>query len=459
VGHRRRYALGTAAAAGLLAAAAAIAGPPGQWTPVSKGSPTSSDEVGLARSPDGVLHVVWQRRGASVTAYWHTQIGSDGRTTGAEPIAPGLSDGSSPALTSGPDGTLRAFFFIRGADGTSATLRFAARQPNGSWSVASNSLAPSAGEALPAVGAGAARDGTPIVVWTTGIQVHYRVGVDPGVSPIVFGTGGCCPVSAQAAVDQVTGQAYVAWASTAAGGSGVFVQAVDRSGPDHPKVFATGSANKKRTAAVLPDGRVALAARTGNPGVYVAYTSGFPTVRGVDLLRVGARTLVLAVKAPGASHVMLAPGPQGRLWLAWSRGGTIFAARTNRDVTRLGPLRRVSIRKGSKLVDELQGDGYAGPLDIVANLANRDDSAHVWHEQVLPGLTLKITAAAPAAGVTKYVFRVTDAGEPVENATVKVGAQTLTTGLAGTVVLATSDRPPNATASKPGYAPATASLP
>ena len=78
---------------------------------------------------------------------------------------------------------------------------------------------------------------------------------------------------------------------------------------------------------------------------------------------------------------------------------------------------------------------------------------------MLPGLSLAITATVSAGGATKYVFRVTDAGEPMENATVKVGKQSLTTGLAGTVALATGDRPPNATASKPGYAPATTPLP
>ena len=456
---RRRYARAAAAIATLLAAATAAAGPPGRWTPVSKGSPTGSDEVGIARTPDGVLHVAWQRRGVSATAYWHTLIGADGQTTGADPIAPGLSDGGSPALTSGPDGTLRAFFFIRTPDGTSANLRLAAQQPNGPWSVASNPLAQAVGSAPPSVGAGAARDGTPVVAWATGSRVRYRVGVDPGTPSVALGAGGCCALGAQAAVDQVTGQAYVAWASTAAGATGVYVQAVDRSGADRPRVFATGSANKKRDAAVLPDGRVALAARVGNPGVYLAYTSGFPKVRSIDLLSVGARTLVRSVKAPGASHVMLASGAQGRLWLAWSRGATIFAARTNRDATRLGAIRQIPLRKGSRLVDELQGDGSGGPLDVVANLANRDGSANVWHQQVLPGLTLAITAGAPTGGVTKYVFRVTDAGEPVENATVKVGKQTLTTGQAGTVALATGDRPPNATASKLGYAPATTPLP
>jgi len=459
VGVRTRSALAAPAVAALVLAASAAAGPPGQWTPISKGSPLSSDEVGVARTPDGVLHVLWQRRATTVTAFWRTRIGADGRTTGAEPIAPGLSDGGSPALTTGPDGALRGFFFIRAADGALAELRFVAAQPGGAWTVASKPLAQAAGSAPPTVGAAAARDGTPVVAWATGGQVRYRVGIDPGTPPVALGAGGCCALGAEAAVDQITGQAYIAWASTAAGSTGIFVQAVDRGGPNRPKVFASGSANKKRDAAVLPDGRVALAARGGTTGVYLAYTSGFPKVRTVDVLRVGARALVLVVKAPGASHVMLAPGPRGRLWLAWARGGAIYAARTNRGASKLGTIRQIAIRRGSTVVYEFQGDGAGGPLDIVANLGSRGGNAALWHQQVLPGLTLAITSGGSTAGTTRYVFRVTDAGEPVENATVNVGKQTLTTGLAGTVALSTSDRPPNATASKLGYAPATTRLP
>ena len=221
----------------------------------------SSDEVGLARTPDGVLHLVWQRRAANTTAFWHSRIGVDGRQLGAEPIAPGLSDGTSPALTAGPDGALRAFFFLRAADGATADLRFAAA-PAGVWSVASAPLAQVAGS-IPTAGAASERDGTPVVAWADGGQVRYRFGVDPATQVLSVGAGGCCALGATPAVDQVSGQAYVAWAGTAAGSTGIFVEAIDRAGATRPKVFATGSANKKRNAAVLPDARVALTARSG----------------------------------------------------------------------------------------------------------------------------------------------------------------------------------------------------
>ena len=314
-------------------------------------------------------------------------IDSDGRTLGAEPIAPGLSEGGPPALTATPDGALRSFFFARAPDGTATNLLVASAPVGGGWTVGSDPLAQAVGVTVPAVGAASARDGTPVAAWPVGTQVRYRYGIDPGAQVAALGVGGCCASGAQPAVDQVTGQAYIAWASSAAGATGIYVQAVDRAGPSRPKVFATGSATKTRDAAVLPDGRVAIAARLGAPGVYLAYTSGFPKVRGVYLLRAGARKLVLKIKALGVGHVALAAAPQGRLWLLWSRGGTIFATRTDRAASHLGAVREIPIRRGSKEIDQLEGNGSGGPLDVIALLV-RGAAVSLWHQQVLPGLSL-----------------------------------------------------------------------
>jgi hypothetical protein len=443
----------------LAVATAALAGPPGRWTPVSKGSLQASDEAGVARTPDSVLHVAWVRRGLSISALWQTRIGSDGGTLGLDAVAGGLSDVGSPALTASPDGGQRAFFFARAADGTGSDLRVAASPPNGGWTLVPDPLAHVAGPTVPTVSAAATRDGAPIVAWSTGTQLRYRFGVDPGAAGAAVSAGGCCASAVRPAVDAVTGQVYLAWASSVPGATGIFVEAVDRGGPTRPKVFATGSSAKKRNAAVLPDGRVALSARLGQPGVFLAYTSGFPKVRAINLLQAGARRLVIRIKAPLAAHVVLAPAPQGRLWLAWSRAGKLYAVRTNRAVSRLGAIREIPIRRGARAVEQLDGDGAGGPLDLVASFATRAGAVALWHQQVLPGLTLSISATPVKNGPTRYLFKVSDAGEPVANATVVVGKQSLTTGLAGTVVLSTTDHPTSATASKLGYAPASTPVP
>lgn len=56
-----RRALAAPACAAFACPAAAVAGPPGKWTKVTGLDYTGSniDELGLARTPDGVLHVVY----------------------------------------------------------------------------------------------------------------------------------------------------------------------------------------------------------------------------------------------------------------------------------------------------------------------------------------------------------------------------------------------------------------
>jgi len=453
-----RRALATVALGAVALATTAAAGLPGHWTPVSKGLVESSDEAGLARTADGVLHVVWQRRAATTAALWQTRVSADGAPLGMGPAAAHLARPGSPALTAAAGGALDAFTFVQTADGTAADLLHVTASPSGEWTVGAAPLAHVATDVAPAVGAATTRDGTPVVAWSAGSQVRYRYGLDPAAASPALGAGGCCASGVQPAVDQATGQTYVAWASSAAGAMGVFVQAVDRGGPTRPKVFATGSANKKRNRAILPDGRVALAARTGAPGVFLAYSTGYPKVRGVSLLHVGVRKIVLHVDAPDAASVVLAAAPQGRLWLAWSRGGAIYASRTNRSATRLGAIRKVPLRRGAQAIDHLQGESGLGALDLVAGFESRGH-ASFWHQRVLPGLSLAIQASGPQTGAMRYVFKVTEAGEPVPNATVRVGKQTLTTGLAGVVALETTDRPTSATATKLGYAPATTALP
>jgi len=452
-----RRATAVAGLAALVAVAAATAGVPGRWTPISVGGVLPADVAGLVRTPDGVLHVAWQRRGKSLTALWQTTISPDA-STASDVAVPHLGDTGPPVLTASPDGTLRAFFFLQATDGSGSALRFAAQQPGGPWTVASDPFGQSTESNPPAVGGAAARDGTPVVAWPAGSQVQYRFGVTSTAPVVALAVGGCCASGVQPAVDQVSGQAYVSWASSARGGAGVYVQAVDPRGPARARLFATASATPKRKAAVLPEGRMALTSRPGLSGVFLAYTIGFPRVRRIAVLQVAAKQRVLEVRAPGAGHVALAAGPQGRLWLVWTSKGAVNAARTNRSVTRLGAVRQVPIRQGARAVGQVQAEGSTGSLDLLVTFEARA-GIRFWHQQVLPGLSLGIKKTAAAGGAARYVFRVADAGEPVANASVRVGKQTLTTGISGTVELVTGDRPSSATATKPGYAPGTTPLP
>ena len=237
-------------------------------------------------------------------------------------------------------------------------------------------------------------------------QVRYPVRRRPGeLRRRRSASGGCCASGAQPAVDQVTGQAYVAWASSAAGCDRDLrrgrrpraARAGPRSSPRAPRT-------KKRNAAVLPDGRVALdGARRGArrlPRLHVGVSQG----RAIDVLQAGARKLVLQDQGPRRRPRRACR----RRRRAGSGSPGLAAGRSSprgRTATPHGSGRSARSRSGAapRSSTSSQGDGSTGPLDLVANLRTRRRRVDLWHQQVLPGLSLGITATTsrPAADAVR----------------------------------------------------------
>jgi hypothetical protein len=99
----------------------------------------------------------------------------------------------------------------------------------------------------------------------------------------------------------------------------------------------------------------------------------------------------------------------------------------------------------------LKGEGSLGLLDVLAHVSTSGSLA-TWHTQVRPGLLLSVTPGATTR------FRVTDAGDPVSGASIKVGKRTLRTNAAGLARAKLGKGRFSATASKAGYVPAKASF-
>lgn len=458
--HIRRCALVGTALTALAVACVAVAGPPGTWSRAGKRPGSPGFEAGLARTADGVLHVVSLRRGGKKLELWQIRIGSDGKLLGSNAIVRGWSGLANPDLALSADGSLRLFVGGNHSLATASPGLVTATAPaqGAPWTIQQDPVSAGEDAAIADVGVAAARDGTPIAVWATPTGLRYRYDVDPAGADVVVPLRGCCAAEPDAATDSATGQAYIAWASSAARASGILVQPVGPRNVTGQPLYAPGSAAKGRIAAVPPGERVALTSRLGAGGVYVAYVVGYPAVKGVVLWPVGARHAVLRIPAGGASDIALAAAPGGRLWLAWARNGTSYVTRTNRAATHVEPVRSIRSPPRTTSIWRVQGEGSLGPLDLVSNL-DATGGTTFWHQQILPLLSLDITAVAQQDGTTRYAFAVTDAGDAVPNATVKVGPQTLTTGLAGTVVLTTTDRPLAAFASKAGYATGSARVP
>lgn len=100
-----------AALASVTTALSASAGPPGVWTKVTGGDRRNIDDVGLARTSNGVLHVLWQRRTGPInTSIVHTSVTKAGKVGGTNVVVGGLRTVDDPAVLVLRDGRLQAFF-------------------------------------------------------------------------------------------------------------------------------------------------------------------------------------------------------------------------------------------------------------------------------------------------------------------------------------------------------------
>ena len=438
----------------LVAATSASAGPRGQWSRLP-GTVINFAEPGLARTGDGVLHVVYTRRNGSREDLIHLEI-SPGGQVGPDAVAlGGWSAMSHPDLLRMPDGSLRAFFGgIRSTNpGETNNAMNTATAPAGGtpWTLKPGKAAQATyAYATGVAGAGVAKDGTPISAWSGSPGLGYHYGVEPNTPDGKVPQSGCCLYTPEIAVDSASGQAWVGFHSNENAGPGLYVNAIGPNGPQGGRRLAQGSVVGK--SSIYPGNRTSLTGRIGAGGVYLVYGQGYPTFKTLALWKVDTAKPQLVMKADRNEHANVAAAPEGRLWLMWEQNGTIYAARTNRSATRLGAVNAVRPPSGASIY-RLNGEGSAGPLDLIANMQASGGQA-LWHQQVWPKLSLSGSRSG-----TRIVFRVTDAGDAVAGASVNAGGKTLKTNATGRATLRerTSGRV-RATASKPAYAAAAASV-
>jgi len=444
------------AVAVLVLAASASGGPRGQWTRLP-GTVINFAEPGLARTSDGVLHVVYVRNDGPRRDLVHVGVSPAG-AVGADTVAlDNWSAMSHPDLLRMPDNTLRAFFGgIRStsAGETNNAMNTATAPASGTaWTLKPGRAAQALyAYATSVTGAALARDGTPISTWsgTPGLGYHY--GIDPNQPDRMVPQSSCCLYGPDIAVDAASGQAWVGFHSLESGSPGLYVNAIGPGGPEGGRRLAPGSVEGGSSKA--PGNRTSLTGRIGAGGVYLVYGQGYPTYDTLALWKVDTARPQLVVRAADNEHANVAAAPEGRLWLMWERRGTIYATRTNKAATRIGAVN--TLRPPSVgTIFRLNGEGSAGPLDLIANVSAGGQQG-LWHQQVWP--KLQLTASSRKAGRGRVItFRVLDAGDPVAGASVRAGGRTLRTSARGTAVL----RQPRtarvrATATKAAYAPASA---
>lgn len=412
-------AVGLAALA--LAASAAGSGSPTAWTRVS-GPTAPGPQLGLARTGDGVLHVIWNR-GATSTSIFETRFSPAGRPSGTSTVATGWSGNTGLALLTMPDGTLRLF-----AAGTAGIHTFTAPAAGHNWSPQSAVWGGAVAEASSVIGATLTKDGQPVTAW----RGTAAEGDPPASIPQNGYEGGMA--ESFLATDAGSGAVVLA-GQTNAGQGGVFAQQI---------LPSTGA--RLLLTPLAKDWSDGLSGRIGAPGVYIAYADG----KAVHLHRYGGNSRTLA-RGPFLSATVCT-GPQGRLWIAWGDATDgLFVTRSNRAAGALEPVQKLKLPSSAGLT-YVQCEGSAGALDLFA-----DDGSGFWHTHVLARFAVHATVAKTKTGGT-VTITVRDAGDPVAGATVTVAGRHLKTNAGGSVSLSLRHGSYSASASAPGYASASTTL-
>ena len=410
--HRPRIHLAAAvvALAGFAAAASAAGSSPA-WTRVS-GPTQPGQQLGLSRTADGVLHVIWNR-GASNTSIFETRFSAAGKDVGTSTVATGWDENNGLALLVMPDRTLR--LFAPGADGMKT---FTAPAAGKTWT--EQAVAGWGGpvaEASAVIGATLTKDGQPVTAW----RGTAAEGVPPGSIPQNAFEGGMG--ESFLSTDAATG-AVVLSGETNSGQGGAYVQQI-----------LPGVGPRVLVPPLAKDYSVSTSGRLGSAGVFTANADG----RSVRLSRYRGSSRTLA-SGPFFSAAACA-GPQGRLWVAWGDSNGLFVTRTNRAAGALEPVQALKAPSSNGLTF-VQCEGSAGPVDLFA-----DDGTGFWHTHVLARFAVRAAVAR-----SKVTISVRDAGDPVAAATVSVGGRHLKTGAGGTVTLSLRTGSYSASASAPGYA-------
>ncbi len=428
------------------------------WRQISSGGMNVSDQVGLARTSDGILHVVWRHR-AAAQALLQTPIAASGSLKPPVAVVSGWSSVGSPALVADGRSLMVAFpgtpTLVTGNPQDGLDLATSA-DGGGSWSVNPTAIARSQFSGVSTPAAVLSASGSYLQSWYAPEGTVVHAGVDPSVP----GVGGYGRGIDQALAAAGYGPVMVAWCDA---GTGVFVARVDpASGARVGRVL-----HLSRTGRCPADTRVALGSsvtlRTEHLFLAASDADG-RTVRVYDIapydIASGTirRTFTVAGGSSFKQQIALAFAPhavrgyrggyRGGVWVGWydsGSGALVFRRWTNAGVW--GAAVNVTLPAGQS-VYQLQLDAQDDRVDVVARTQSAANVVSLFATQVQPGLTL---TGGSRMHIRLTGFRVLDAGRGVAGATVNVAGRRLTTTLGGYAKANLRAGSYKVTASKAGY--------
>lgn len=403
-------------------------GAPGTWTRITTGEVTNIAEPGLHRTADGVLHVLYHRRNAGSEDLAFTNISSTGKVVATGNAVTGWASlPSDPKVVAGPGGGMRLVF--GGLQDTNVENPYSAGRmyssvadaAGTSWTLQPGALTQS-GYAYGSYGTGAttlADGSTPVVSFPLNTEVTWNA----GGADAAFTTGQCCSYHTTLAREgDAVWAAYYSNSSVEAE-QGTFVrQLLPTAGPS---IKAPQSTTKGDSLA--PGQSTPFVARPGG-GLFATYCIGYPTCTRLGLWQVGSAKPVTVPGSAGAQEYAMAVGPGGRIWVAWAEADTnlVHATHTGTKGLRFGAVSTIKPPKGATIY-RIAIAGSDGSADLVVG-----DGASMFHQLVLPGLSLKASPTAwKKATKRKVTFKVTDAGVAVKGAKVTARGKSCTTAGSG----------------------------
>jgi hypothetical protein len=442
-----------AAVAALAAPGAATATP--TFTRLSAIGVGGAPSVGVARTSNGLLHVVYRTSPGGVSApngLATRTISPAGKVSAETAVLQGWDPGL-PGLILLPNGTLQAVFGAISPGTAPIDSVFAVSSGDGgaTWGAPVDVRGGGPLESL-AYGADVTAQmagSTPVLTLPQagGLVVQQGLGAGSPAALITTSADGAAG-DINSAVDAASGEVVASWQSLV-GNAGTWIQ---------------GVAPNVGPAQAVPGqirNNIVVAGRDTGPGVFAAYT---PDNNHVRLLRYGGGSIAVGNLAGVQANTLgVATGPQGRMWVMWgSDSGGFAVTRSNMAVTRFEPIQHINYVPSS--LWRLYGDGRLGPLDLLVDELPPTKSGPLpptgtFYGRVLPELsmTVKETVLKSKAGkVIGYVLnaKVTDAGDPVAGATVSAAgssAKTNGSGAAKLTLSAATGGHVTVTATKPTY--------
>ena len=432
----------------------ARSGAPGAWSVVGSGIRTVSGQIGTARTPDGVLHVIWSRGGAGTSwALLETTVSPAGKVSVPKQIVSGWSriDDVDAAVTKGKPLVVAFTGTKTDTTGDPTNGLNVATKNGGQWTVGAAAVYSTdlVGSSVPAIGYSGR--GTLMQAWSAGGRITVHVGVDPAVPARSFGERGGNVAMAQAVViDPTQNKANEGTAIGWCADGGIF----------WASIYVTPGPKRGLQGQVLAGSsttRCPAAARTnlilGHAGGFFAAAS-VASEHKVLVWHVGDAPMNVAAGPGIKQQVALGSDPRSRLWVAWhdTDSNQLHMRRSNRSANGWGAVVSTALPPAQDSLYQLTIDGQDDRVDVVGR-TTKGSAVSLFHTQMWPGLT--VTATSKARTVT---VEVTDAGEPVPGSSVRVGGRLLRTNARGEATIDLAAGTYKINASKAKYVGATTNV-